>query len=528
MHCDPIPFDRVAAIVATASPSREANALHDAWRDYAGTAARPYAWGTFAKYLRRHLRQRAGPPLSDPIEAERPAVPAPVSARAGAGKSKPPDRAKTRSGPLTRWQTEAPASPRVLVLGARANVRVRGGGLEIEHGARNAAGEVSERVALRVDIDARTRPDAILFDGAGEFITGDAIRFCARHSIALIWPDGPGRIITMIQSEAEARDPKVARSRDVDPALVMAQCAAAADGGKSIAIAREIVCAKIAAQAHAVADQATRSALAEWIERSEAARTLPEVLTIEAHAAAVYWREFRHMGLREQKVGNLPRSWKRYPLRNRGRPAFHAGVGEPASKTSPQHASHPINAMLNYAYVIEAGRLARALSARGLHLAIGFLHKPKRGRNSLVWDAIEPLRPAIDARVFEFVAHHEFSRSDFPQAGLNVWRLSREITQLMVHSVMLPGRDIEAAADWVANLVMAVASVRDARRSSRRQTEPARAITKRRDTDALPSATSHRRELVPSVSDVDAGLASVATPLGKDVGVLGKIGAERV
>ena len=112
--------------------------------------------------------------------------------------------------------------------------------------------------------------------------------------------------------------------------------------------------------------------------------------------------------------------------------------------------------MLNYAYVVEAGRLARALAARGLVLPIGFLHKPKRGRNSLVWDAIEPLRPVIDARVFGFVAEHEFARADFPQAGLNVFRLSRELTQLLLHSVMLPARDIEAASEWMVWAIMKV------------------------------------------------------------------------
>ena len=35
-------------------------------------------------------------------------------------------------------------------------------------------------------------------------------------------------------------------------------------------------------------------------------------------------------------------------------------------------------------YVVEAGRLAQALAASGLILPLGFLHKPKRGRNSLV------------------------------------------------------------------------------------------------------------------------------------------------
>jgi hypothetical protein len=33
--------------------------------------------------------------------------------------------------------------------------------------------------------------------------------------------------------------------------------------------------------------------------------------------------------------------------------------------------------------------------------------------------------------VFAFVAAHEFARSDFPQSGYNVHRLSRNVTQLL-------------------------------------------------------------------------------------------------
>ena len=120
----------------------------------------------------------------------------------------------------------------------------------------------------------------------------------------------------------------------------------------------------------------------------------------------------------------------------------------------PKHAAHPINAMLNYCYVVEAGRLAKALAAHGLALPIGYLHSDKKGRNSLVWDAIEPLRPAIDAKVFAFVEAHEFARRDFPQSGYNVHRLSRDVTQTLLHSASLPSRDIEEAADWMVRTIV--------------------------------------------------------------------------
>jgi CRISPR/Cas system-associated endonuclease Cas1 len=109
--------------------------------------------------------------------------------------------------------------------------------------------------------------------------------------------------------------------------------------------------------------------------------------------------------------------------------------------------------MLNYCYIVEAGRLAKALAAQGLALPIGYLHSDKKGRNSLVWDAIEPLRPTIDAKVFEFIAEHEFARSDFPQSGYNVHRLSRDVTQLLLHTASLPAREIDDAADWMVRTV---------------------------------------------------------------------------
>jgi hypothetical protein len=38
--------------------------------------------------------------------------------------------------------------------------------------------------------------------------------------------------------------------------------------------------------------------------------------------------------------------------------------------------------MLNYAYIVEAGRLAKALAANGLCLSIGYLHSDKKGLDS--------------------------------------------------------------------------------------------------------------------------------------------------
>jgi hypothetical protein len=40
---DPIPYERVADFMADAEPEKQHDALHNAWRDYAAKAVRPYA-----------------------------------------------------------------------------------------------------------------------------------------------------------------------------------------------------------------------------------------------------------------------------------------------------------------------------------------------------------------------------------------------------------------------------------------------------------------------------------------------------
>ena len=114
---DPIPFDRVAELIADTEPSKRHGVLHNAWRDYATKTVRPYAWKTFAQYAREHFMETGDWSL---------------------------ERGKEK---LTPWQDGARASPRVLVLGAYAALRVRGGALEIEHGPHD------ERQTIRIDID---------------------------------------------------------------------------------------------------------------------------------------------------------------------------------------------------------------------------------------------------------------------------------------------------------------------------------------------------------------------------------------
>ena len=256
--CDP--FDAAAIVERIATGETTAA---DAYRRYAASAARPCARATFAQKLSR-ARTRAGG-LAPPIVETR-----------------PPDRSRARA--LRALDTGGP----VLVIGPNAALRVRGGALDVEHGFK------PDRVRVRIDVD-QPKPAAILFDAHGEFLTGEAIRWCARYAIPLILPNGPGRAILFYESALEAdgagegvNGKHAARILDVGPSLVRAQALA-----DPVPVARAIVSAKLKASAESVPAIDERP----WSLRLDEARSVAEIVTIEARIAAAYWRAFRDLGL---------------------------------------------------------------------------------------------------------------------------------------------------------------------------------------------------------------------------------------
>lgn len=78
----------------------------------------------------------------------------------------------------------------------------------------------------------------------------------------------------------------------------------------------------------------------------------------------------------------------------------------------------PVNALLSLSYTLLGAEMLRQVHADGLDPALGFLHGIVPGRESLVLDLIEPLRPSIDAFVLDLLdqvlspRHFTFSRKD--------------------------------------------------------------------------------------------------------------------
>jgi CRISP-associated protein Cas1 len=256
---------------------------------------------------------------------------------------------------IDRWRDRAPVKPRILSLSAGGGLRVKAGALIAFDGA----------LTLTYSKAAKP-PTAFILSTVGGFVSMEAVRFCARARIAIVALDRAYTFLSIIGGAPKA-----------SAALLRAQTLA-----DPVPIARAIVVAKIAAsrQVGALAD------VGSYLSALASVDSLDRIRSIEAQAARVAWPTTPAL---RWHAGIVPADW-RSPWLARKR----------LDAKGKRGARHPINAMLNAAFAVTAGRLAAYLMALGLSPVIGFLHADKLGRYSLAWDAIEPLRPMIEARLF--------------------------------------------------------------------------------------------------------------------------------
>lgn len=77
----------------------------------------------------------------------------------------------------------------------------------------------------------------------------------------------------------------------------------------------------------------------------------------------------------------------------------------------------PANAALSLAYTLAHFEAAREAQASGLDPAVGFLHAPAPGRESLACDLVEPLRPLCDRLIWRLFAEETLRAAHFTRDG---------------------------------------------------------------------------------------------------------------
>lgn len=87
----------------------------------------------------------------------------------------------------------------------------------------------------------------------------------------------------------------------------------------------------------------------------------------------------------------------------------------------------PVNSLLSLTYTLAQSLVSQVVHSKGLDPAVGFLHAVQPGRDSLVLDLIEPLRPMVDRLVLRLI-DEELVPRDFivnPQDGCRLTKSGR-------------------------------------------------------------------------------------------------------
>jgi len=166
--------------------------------------------------------------------------------------------------------------------------------------------------------------------------------------------------------------------------------------------------------------------------KSKPPSTVAKLHAIEGVVAGRYFSAWNTLPIKwkSNKRHPIPDDWKTYISRT-------ALVKD---KTVRNYgATHPINAMLNYAYSVLEASVRIGAIADGYDPTIGIMHDRTRGaRHSFVFDLMEPQRPIADRVVLKFISDETFCGSDFILQRDGVCRLNPE----MARSIAYAGGDI--------------------------------------------------------------------------------------
>jgi CRISPR-associated protein Cas1 len=191
--------------------------------------------------------------------------------------------------------------------------------------------------------------------------------------------------------------------------LRLAQAAAWMSDARKVAFARPLLASKIEGQRVLLQRQArdrgsTRCRQAAEVlgrrgEELSRAADLNALRGVEGSAAAEYWDAFGDM---------LSEGW-----------SFPGRVRRPARD--------PVNAILNFGYVLATGEVTRLLVQGGFDTELGMVHGLRYGRDSLALDLVEEFRaPLVDRFTLRLLNTRQLAPGDFIEVEDGAVRLSAE------------------------------------------------------------------------------------------------------
>jgi CRISPR-associated endonuclease Cas1 len=324
---------------------------------------------------------------------------------------------RLKPAPEQRRRRERSKQPLVL-CGHGVALRVDAGTLLIRNGFTHYPQEREEFRYFRGDLDQPAR--IILLDGSGS-ISFDVLDWLAEQEIPIIRISWTGEVVTVagagysadpkkVEWQRKMRTDHAARLnfscdliwRKIENSIETLQAAIPASENRDRAISK----------LHTELDGLTRGS----------ARNIDHLRGIEGSAGKAYFSAWHGVPLKwaRNKRRPIPVDWTQIGPRS-------STLAEKTSKN--RNATHPINAMMNYAYAVLEAQVRIRTVAEGYDPAIGIMHHDYRGGPAFVLDQMEPLRPAADKEVLELALGSELHPADFVLRNDGVCRLNPQLSR---------------------------------------------------------------------------------------------------
>jgi CRISPR-associated endonuclease Cas1 len=318
----------------------------------------------------------------------------------------------------------------LILCGHGMSLRVEQGTLIVRDGFSHYP---QERITHRFFPGSRDIPERILLlDGSGT-LSFEVLNWLAEQDVALARVRWTGDVACVASGNGFASD----------PAKIQWQHFMREAGAERLRFAAQLVSAKLAGCADVLERFIPASDRRDTtVERhrlgcqrlvADSFNDINDIRAIEGQCASMYFTAWQGLELRWKGAKAIPPQWLTYDCRS----SLANGI-----KAYNREASHPINAMLNYAYAVHQAHMQIQAIAEGYDPTVGIMHHARRGKPAFIFDLIEPERPKIDAAILGFVSEHTFAASDFILRKDGVCRLSPQLARAVAAVVSLATPEI--------------------------------------------------------------------------------------
>jgi CRISP-associated protein Cas1 len=187
----------------------------------------------------------------------------------------------------------------------------------------------------------------------------------------------------------------------------------------------------------------------DWLEAEPPPPFLCSLIglrALEAKAARGYFGGWVGLTLRVDASAKTrwPALWLTVAERNSPLTCWHG----------PRNATNLGQAMLNFCYTLLESQVRQALNVIGADVACGILHADDPTRDSLVYDAMEGLRGAVDDLLLTFWQQHVFSAIDFQANTAGAVQIHPTLRRVLIDLCRLAQRRVDDEARWLRSLLL--------------------------------------------------------------------------